>query len=83
MMPADGWMAVCTDEVKDGTPPVTTRVLLFAWAIVRDMNGKKASTQVTGLFMDDAGQIGVACWSKGFVRYERITDLERPLSLGK
>ena len=44
IMPADGWMAVCTDEEGDGTPPQTTRVPLFAWAIVRDIEGKRAST---------------------------------------
>jgi len=83
MMPAEGWMVVCTDKEKDGTPPATTRVPLFAWAIVRAMNGKTASTQVTGLFMDDEGQICAACWSKGFVRYERITPPEQPPSPGQ
>ena len=83
MMPADGWMAVCTEEDSDGTPPAMTRVPLFAWAIVRDMNGKRASTQVTGLFVDDEGQICAACWCAGFLRYERIEHLERPHAAGK
>jgi hypothetical protein len=83
IMPADGWMAVCTDEEGDGTPPQTTRVPLFAWAIVRDIDGKRASTQVTGLFVDDDGQICEACWYAGFLRYERIENLERPYSAGK
>jgi hypothetical protein len=84
IMPADGWLAVCADEEEvDGTPPATTRVPLFAWAIVREIDGKRASTQVTGLFMDDEGQICEACWYAGFLRYERIENLERPQSPGK
>jgi hypothetical protein len=51
-------------------------VPLFAWAIVRDIDGKRASTQVTGLFIDDDGQICEACWCAGFLRYERIDNME-------
>ena len=84
IMPADGWMAICTDEEEgEGTPPVTTCLPLFAWAIVREIDGKRASTQVTGLFIDDEGQICEACWSEGFLRYERIDTTERPQSSGK
>jgi hypothetical protein len=84
IMPTDGWMAVCAEEEEgDGTPPATTRVPLFAWAIVRDIDGKRASTQVTGLFIDDEGQICTACWRAGFLRYERIEHLERSHAAGK
>lgn len=83
IMPADGWMAVCTDDEGDGTPPTTTSVPLFAWAVVREVEKKTASTQVTGLFIDDEGQIQEACWCKGFLRYERIENMERPQSPGK
>jgi hypothetical protein len=38
---------------------------------------------VTGLFVDDEGQICEACWYAGFLRYERIENLERPYSAGK
>lgn len=81
IMPADGWMAVCTDE--DRVPPETTCVPLFAWAVVREVDKKTASTQVTGLFIDDEGQICEACWCAGFLRYERIENLERPHAAGK
>ena len=84
IMPAEGWMAVCTDEEEgEGTPPVMTRVPLFAWAIVRELDGKRASTQVTGLFIDDEGQICEACWCAGFLRYERLENLEQPHAAGK
>ena len=80
IMPAEGWVAVLTDD--DGIPPETTRVPLFAWAIVRELDKKTASTQVTGLHMDDEGQICESCWSDGFLRYERL-DTERSQSSGK
>jgi len=60
-----------------------TRVPLFAWAIVRELDGKRASTQVTGLFIDDEGQICEACWCAGFLRYERLENLEQPHAAGK
>jgi len=82
MMPAEGWVAVLTDE--DGMPPETTRVPLFAWAVVREIDKKTASTQVTGLLIDDEGQVCAACWCAGFLRYERLGDLRsgRPSSVG-
>ena len=85
MMPAEGWVAVFRDTDDDGTLPETTRAPLFAWAIVREVNKKTASTQVTGLFIDDEGQVCEACWCAGFLRYERLGDLrsERPQSVGK
>ena len=61
----------------------TTRVPVFAWAVVREIDKKTASTQVTGLHMDDEGQICEACWSEGFLRYERLETTERPQSSGK
>jgi hypothetical protein len=70
IMPAEGWVAVLTDD--DGIPPETTRVPLFAWAIVRELDKKTASTQVTGVFINDEGQVCEACWCAGFLRYERI-----------
>jgi len=82
IMPAEGWVAVLSDD-DDGTLPDTTRAPLFAWAVVREIDKKMASTQVTGLFIDDEGQICEACWSEGFLRYERIDTTERPQSSGK
>jgi hypothetical protein len=81
IMPAEGWVAVFQDS--DGVPPETLRVPLFAWAVVREIDGKKAYTQVTGLFIDDEGQIAEACWTGDFLRYERIDTPERPQSSGK
>ena len=81
IMPAEGWVAVFQDD--DGELSETTRVPLFAWAVVQEINKKTASTQVTGLHIDDQGQICEACWSEGFSRYERIETTERPRSLGK
>ena len=83
MMPADGWVAVFQDD--DGVPPETVRVSLFAWAVVREVAKKTASTQVTGLFIDDEGQVCEACWCEGFLRYERIGDMRsgRPKSVGE
>jgi hypothetical protein len=81
MMPAEGWVAVFQDE--DGELSETVRVPLFAWALVREIEKKTAQTQVTGLHMDDEGQIRVSCWSEGFVRYERRDITERPQSSGK
>ena len=74
IMPAEGWVAVFQDddEVEDGVPPETVRVPLFAWAIVREIDKKTAHTQVTGLHIDDEGQIRESCWSDGFLRYERL-----------
>jgi len=82
IMPADGWVAVLSDNDDDGTLPDTTRAQLFAWAVVREIDGKKACTKVTGLFIDDEGQIRESCWCAGFLRYERF-DTERPQSSGK
>jgi hypothetical protein len=81
IIPAEGWVAVFQDE--DGELSETVYVPLFAWAIVREIDKKTAHTQVTGLHMDDEGQIREACWSEGFLRYERIEIMERPLSSGK
>jgi len=81
MMPAEGWVAVFQDE--DRSLSETTRVPVFAWAVVREIDKKTASTQVTGLHMDDEGQICEACWSEGFLRYERLETTERPQSSGK
>jgi len=81
IMPAEGWVAVFQDD--DGALSETVREPLFAWAIVREIDKKTASTQVTGLHIDDQGQICEACWSEGFSRYERIETTERPRSLGK
>ena len=81
MMPAEGWVAVFQDE--DGSLSETTRVPLFAWAVVREIDKKTAYTQVTGLHIDDEGQICEACWREGFLRYERIETTERPRSSGK
>src|SRR4029450_1337782 len=58
-------------------------VPLFAWALVREIDKKTAHTQVTGLHIDDEGQIRESCWSDGFLRYERIEITERPQSSGK
>jgi hypothetical protein len=80
IMPAEGWVAVFTDE--DGIPPETARMPLFAWAVVREIDGKTAHTQVTGLFIDDEGQVSEACWCEGFLRYERIGDSKQPQSVG-
>jgi hypothetical protein len=80
-MPAEGWIAVFQDE--DGSLSETTRVPVFAWAVVREIDNKTASTQVTGLHIDDEGQIGATCWSEGFLRYEHIETTERPRSSGK
>jgi len=83
IMPAEGWAVVLTDD--DGVPPETTRVPLFAWAVVREIDKKTASTQITGLFIDDEGQVCEACWCEGFLRYERIEDMSggRPQSVGE
>jgi hypothetical protein len=83
IMPAEGWVAVFQDD--DGTLSETVRVPLFAWALVREIDKKTAYTQVTGLHMDDEGQICTSCWSAGFLRYERFEDLGsgRPQSSGK
>ena len=81
IMPAEGWVAVFQDD--DGELSETTRVPLFAWAVVQEINKKTASTQVTGLHMNDEGQICETCWSEGFLRYERIETMERPRSSGK
>ena len=81
IMPADGWVAVFQDD--DGALAETTRVPLFAWAIVREIDKKTAHKQVTGLHIDDQGQICEAYWSEGFLRYERIETTERPRSSGK
>ena len=81
IMPAEGWVAVFQDE--DGELSETTRVPVFAWAVVREIAKKTASTQVTGLHMDDEGQICETCWSAGFLRYERLETTERPRSSGK
>ena len=83
IMPADGWVAVFSDNDDDGTLPDTTYAQLFAWAVVRELDGKKACMQVTGLFIDDEGQIGESCWSDGFLRYEHIEITEWPQSSGK
>jgi hypothetical protein len=85
IMPAEGWVAVFQDddEVEDGVPPETVRVPLFAWALVREIDKKTAHTQVTGLHIDDEGQIRASCGSDGFLRYERIEITERPQSSGK
>jgi hypothetical protein len=83
IMPADGWVAVFQDE--DGSLSETVRVPLFAWAIVREIDKKTAYTQVTGLHIDDEGQVCEACWCEGFLRYERLGDLSsgRPQSVGE
>jgi hypothetical protein len=83
IMPAEGWVAVFQDD--DGELSETTRVPLFAWAVVREIDKKTASTQVTGLFINDEGQVCEACWCEGFLRYERIGDLSsgRPQSVGE
>jgi len=39
IMPAEGWIAVFTDE--DGIPPETAHVPLFAWAVVREIDKKQ------------------------------------------
>ena len=85
IMPAEGWVAVFQDddEVEDGVPPETVRTPLFAWALVREIDKKTAHTQVTGLHMDDEGQVRESCWSEGFLRYECIETTERPQSSGK
>ena len=81
IMPAEGWVAVFQDD--DGELSETVRAPLFAWALVREIEKKTAHTQVTGLHMDDEGQIRESCWSDGFLRYERIDITERPQSSGK
>src|SRR5688572_889442 len=73
IMPTEGWVAVFQDD--DGTLSETVRVPLFAWAIVREIDKKTAHTQVTGLHIDDEGQICESCWSAGFLRYERLDDM--------
>jgi hypothetical protein len=55
------------------------RFPLFAWAIVREIGKKKVSRQVTGLFIDDEGQVIEACWHEGFLRYERIETFREEL----
>jgi len=81
IMPAEGWVGVFQDD--DGELAETVRAPLFAWAIVREIERKIAHTQVTGLHMDDEGQICVSCWSEGFLRYEHLEITERPQSSGK
>ena len=81
IMPAEGWVAVFQDD--DGELSETTRVPLFAWAVVQEIDKKTAHTQATGLHIDDEGQICESCWSDGFLRYERIETTERPQSSGK
>jgi hypothetical protein len=81
IIPAEGWVAVFQDD--DGALPETVRVSLFAWALVREIEKKTAHTQVTGLHIDDEGQICESCWSEGFLRYERLETTERPQSSGK
>jgi hypothetical protein len=81
IMSAEGWVAVFQDD--DGELSETTRVPLFAWALVREVDKKTASTQITGLHIDDEGQICESCWSEGFLRYERLDTTERPQSSGK
>ena len=81
IMPAEGWVAVFQDD--DGELSETTRVPLFAWALVREVDKKTASTQITGLHIDDEGQVRASCWSEGFLRYERREITERPQSSGK
>jgi hypothetical protein len=81
IMPAEGWVVVFQDE--DGELSETVRTPLFAWALVRVIAKKTAHTQVTGLPMDDEGQIRESCWSEGFLRYERREITERPQSSGK
>jgi hypothetical protein len=81
IMPAEGWVAVFQDE--DGALSETIRAPLFAWAVVREIEKKMAYTKVTGLFIDDEGQVLEACWCAGFLRYERIETTERPQSMGK
>ena len=83
IMPAEGWVAVFSDNDNDGTLPDTSRSPLFAWAIVEEIKKKIASTRVTGLFIDDEGQICEACWCEGFLRYERMDELSsgRPQSM--
>jgi hypothetical protein len=78
---AEGWVAVFQDE--EGSLSETVRVPLFAWALVREIDKKTVSTQVTGLHIDDEGQICETCWSEGFLRYERLDTTERPQSSGK
>jgi hypothetical protein len=81
IMPADGWVAVFQDD--DGELSETVRVPLFAWAVVREIDKQTAYTQVTGLHMNDEGQICETCWSDGFLRYEWIETTERPQSSAK
>lgn len=83
IMPAEGWVAVFQDE--DGELSETVRAPLFAWAVVREIDKKTASTQVTGLFIDDEGQVCEACWCEGFLRYEHLSELSsgRPQSVGE
>ena len=81
IMPAEGWVAVFQDE--DGELSETVRAPLFAWALVREIAKKTAHTQVTGLHMDDEGQIQESCWSEGFLRYERLEITEWPRFSGK
>jgi len=74
IMPAEGWVAVFSDNDNDGTLPDTSRSPLFAWAVVEEIKKKTAHTQVTGLFITDEGQICEVCWCEGFLRYERLGD---------
>src|SRR6266700_8300847 len=73
IMPADGWVAVFQDNDDDGVPPETVRVPLFAWAVVREIDKKTAYTQVTGLYIDDQGQICEAGACQGFSQHLEIT----------
>ena len=68
IMPAEGWSAVFEDE---GDPSRTSSIPIFAWAIVSELSGSTAYTEVTGLFIDGEGQVSEACWCVGFLRYER------------
>ena len=71
MMPAEGWVAVFQDE--DESLSETVRVPLFAWAVVREIDKKTAYTQVTGLYIDDQGQICEAGACQGFSQHLEIT----------
>jgi hypothetical protein len=74
IMPAEGWSAVFEEEEA---PPRTSRIPIFAWAIVRELTGEAAYTEVTGLFIDSEGQVSEACWCRGFLRYERTIEREK------
>jgi hypothetical protein len=54
MMPAEGWIAVCTDD--DGLPPETTHVPLHDRPGATESDIKMTPTQMTGSLMNDGGQ---------------------------